>query len=557
MKRTSAGFPSTQLCLALLWCLVSTDSSAAQDDLFGVPQAGNAQAQTPLAQDPPSLPGGMPNFQAPDTSLSPMDPYIPEQKNEVNEKFAGWREAGEGNNIERLADGLRANWVMSDRSGRIDGTISTYGKSNLLNMRVSLLNNGRVISQTKADAFGRFRFNNVRPGTYTLAGFGDSALFVFGFNVLAFDEAAQDRTPTSIDVMAVPNETTINLDWIRYFAPQVVMRVYGRYVSDDEYNNQAWEASKLATGLGMLDGEAELASPERLYGVKGLSSKYPECPPATSIGMHSTNLTDDGRLVGRVHQVNSLHGRPVELRNTRVMLLKDDGVVTAETTDNYGVFELLDVDPGQYALVAVGEDGMGCIGIEVTVGAEKTLPIDFTMATAESVGWLNNLAVATAYNRVINRPRPEVVKGNQCGCGGTDLGRCGGCQGCGAGCGNCNQGCNSCNGGVNGSGSSGNCRRVGAFWRFIDAWSEAYYYDIGPTNLDTSCRNCGPELNGTRHGLGCQHCSGNGCNHCRGSQGTGVYTPVLETPDIQTPTPVDHHGAFRTFVIPNRLFPLR
>ena len=162
MKRTSAGFPSTQLYLALLWCLVSTSSSAAQDDLFGVPQAGNPQAQTPLTQDPPSLPGGMPNFQAPDTSLSMMDPYIPEQKNEVNEKFAGWREAGEGKNIERLADGLRANWVMSDSNGRIDGTISTYGKSNLLNMRVSLLNNGRVISQTKADAFGRFRFNNVR-----------------------------------------------------------------------------------------------------------------------------------------------------------------------------------------------------------------------------------------------------------------------------------------------------------------------------------------------------------------------------------------------------------
>ncbi|MCH2182001.1 MAG: hypothetical protein MK108_08355 [Mariniblastus sp.] len=550
MKRTSAGFPLTNLCLALLWCLVSTHSSAGQDDLFGVPETGNAQAQVPASQDPPALPGGMPDFQAPDASLSLMDPYIPEQKNEVNEQFAGWREAGEGQNIERLADGLRANWVMSDSNGRIDGTISTYGTSNLLNMRVSLLNNGRVVSQTNADAFGRFRFNNVRPGTYTLAGFGDSAMFVFGFNVLAFDEAAKDRTPTSIDVLAVPNQTTINLDWIRYFAPKVVMRVYGRYVSDDQYNNQVWETSKQTTGLGMLDGEAELASPERLYGVKGLSSKYPEYPAATSIAMHSTNLTDDGRLIGRVHQVNTLHGRPVELRNTRVLLLKDDDVVTAETTDNYGVFELLDVDPGQYALVAVGEDGMGCIGIEVTVGAEKTLPIDFTMATAESVGWLNNLAVATSYERVINRTRPVVAKKNQCECGEDNVGRCGGCHGCGAGCGNCHQGCNSCNGGVNGSGSSYNCRRVGAFWRFIDGWSEAYYYDIGPKNLDTSCQNCGPELNGTCLG-------GNGGNHGQGSGGTGVYTPVLETPEIQTPTPVDHHGAFRTFVIPNRLFPWR
>ena len=555
MKRTSTYLPLTHICLALICCLVSTNWLTGQDDLFAVPGTDNLKAQVPSPQDPPVLPSGLPNFQAPDSNLSIMDPYIPEQKNEVNERFAGWRQAGTGKNIERLDEGLRANWIMSDSNGRIDGTIATYGESNLLNMRVSLLNRGRVVSQTNADAFGRFRFNNVRPGTYTLAGFGDSAMFVFGFNVLAFSEEAADRIPRSIDVLAVPNQTTINLDWIRYFSPKVVLRVYGRYVSDDAYNNQVWEASKQATGLGMLDGEAEVASPERLYGVKGLSSTYPEYPPATSISMHSTNLTDDGRLVGRVHQVNSVHGRPVELRNTRVMLLKDDNVVTAETTDNYGVFELLDVDPGQYALVAVGEDGMGCIGIEVTVDAEKTLPIDFAMATSESVGWLNHLAVATAYERVVNRSRPVVVmKGNQCGCGGVGAGQCGGCSGCGAGCGNCNHGCNSCNGGVNGYSNSSNCRQIGAFWRFIDAWSEAYYYDIGPKNLDTSCRDCGPQLNGTRLGGDCNHCGGQGCNYCNGGSSTGVYTPIFENPDTKTPTPVDDHGAFRTFIIPNRLF---
>ena len=241
-----------------------------------MPGTDNSKAQESSTQDPPALPGGLPNFQAPGSNLSIMDPYIPEQKNEVNERFAGWRQAGTGKNIERLDEGLRANWIMSDSNGRIDGTIATYGESNLLNMRVSLLNRGRVVSQTNADAFGRFRFNNVRPGTYTLAGFGDSAMFVFGFNVLAFSEEAADRIPRSIDVLAVPNQTTINLDWIRYFSPKVVLRVYGRYVSDDAYNNQVWEASKQVTGLGMLDGEAEVASPERLYGVKGLSSTYPE-----------------------------------------------------------------------------------------------------------------------------------------------------------------------------------------------------------------------------------------------------------------------------------------
>ena len=212
MKRTSTYLPLTHICLALICCLVSTNWLTGQDDLFAVPGTDNLKAQVPSPQDPPVLPSGLPNFQAPDSNLSIMDPYIPEQKNEVNERFAGWRQAGTGKNIERLDEGLRANWIMSDSNGRIDGTIATYGDSNLLNMRVSLLNRGRVVSQTNADAFGRFRFNNVRPGTYTLAGFGDSAMFVFGFNVLAFSEEAADRIPRSIDVLAVPNQTTINLD---------------------------------------------------------------------------------------------------------------------------------------------------------------------------------------------------------------------------------------------------------------------------------------------------------------------------------------------------------
>ena len=548
MKRTSTYLSCSGICLTLILCLSATQALSGQDDLFAVP--GSLPVQDPALPNVPTAPEGVPNFQAPDTSVSNFDPYIPEQKKEVNERFAGWRQAGQGKTIERLDDGFRANWVMSDSNGRIDGTITTYGNSNLLNMKVSLLNKGRVVSQTRSDAFGRFRFNNVRPGTYTLAGFGDSALFVFGFNVLAYSEEAVDRTPTSIDVMAVPNATSINLDWIRYFSPQVVFRVYGRYVSDDIHNNASWEESKNTTGMGMLDGQAEVQSPARLHGVKGLSSNYPEHTAATSIATHATNLTEDGRLIGRIHQVNSIHGRPVELRNTRVMLLKDDNVVTAETTDNYGVFELLDVDPGNYALVAVGEDGIGCIGIEVTAKAGETLPIDFTMATAESVGWLNHLAVATAYQRVINRPRPVVETGQKCNCGSMGNGVCGGCSLCGSGCENCGSGCNSCNGGANG-GNVGSCQRVGGFWRFIDGWSEAYFYGIEPKTTDTSCRDCGPELNGTIGvGGGHQH-GGPGYRGQQEIPNTPIYTPIMD--ESTRYFRGNYYGAHRPFSIPNRI----
>jgi hypothetical protein len=37
--------------------------------------------------------------------------------------------------------------------------------------------------------------------------------------------------PEKLLIQAVENKTTINLDWIRYFAPNLQFRVYGRFVS--------------------------------------------------------------------------------------------------------------------------------------------------------------------------------------------------------------------------------------------------------------------------------------------------------------------------------------
>ena len=407
-------------------------------------QQPNRQIPGAQQQQPPQLPGVQPQSpsgQMPGLDFPPQLPTDPDQPIIVNEQYAGWRQAADAQQGARLSDQIRANWVMADPNGRVFGTVDTQSDAELENMRITLLNNGRIVTEARPNQIGEFDFSNVRPGTYTLVGFGKNAFFAFAFNILGYSETASEEIPTKLAVTAVQNKTTINLDWVRYFSPRVKFRVYGRHESKEGSDD-----------------------PIRLYGVDGLSTHFPVAEPSTSISSHPVNLTWDGRLLGRVHQVSSVNGRPVDLRNTRIMLLQDDDVYSAVTADMYGVFEFPNVPIGEYALVAAGEDGVGCIGIDVQGASDEALPVDMTLATSESVGWINNRATEEAYLRIIARERPPLVDPN-----------------------NNNVVCPSCNG------AGGKLCRLRRLWLFWPGWMRKSRMSGGlrASRLSTSSRPSG------------------------------------------------------------------
>ena len=364
---------------------------------------GTAEAQdrpasgAPFAQEGPIRPIDRPPVRRP--AVRPDDDDLgdeeePEQSIKVKERFAGWQGVGgvEGN---RLSDSLRANWVMLDRNGQFYGTVRGIDDADVVGMTVFLMNNGRLVNTAAVQEDGTFVFTNVQRGAYSLVGWSDKAFFAFGANIINDNPDADDTTPTSITCYAYQNETTINTDWIRYFAPNIAYRVFGRY------------------SVGQSEDD-----PQHLYGYDGLTENVVAAQPATSIGGTPVSLDRFGRLLGRVHQMNSISGRPVDLRSTKVMLLKGDDVVGSTTTDNFGVFQFSGLRAGGYGLLAVGVDGVGLVGIEVldessTVldeegAAEEDregLPFDFTMVSAETVGWLNHYASDVAYRRALLKPR--------------------------------------------------------------------------------------------------------------------------------------------------------
>lgn len=341
---------------------------------------------------------------------------VPDQPVKLNAKYAGWEGAGTGTGSKRLSDDIRANWIMVDENGKFSGRVVPMDNAAVGEMTVFLMNQGRLVKQAYVDEQGMYEFTNVRQGAYALIGWSETAFFAFGLNILSYTDDANPQIRNNVTTLAFQNQTTINTDWIRFFAPQVSFRVYGRYPEDE--------------------GPSDSAS---LYGFIGLVENQPDAAPATSISGHNVHKTPDGRLVGRVHQLTSLTGRPVDLRSTKVMLLQGDDVAASTTTDNYGVFEFTDVAPGRYALTAVGVDGMGLVGINVvnsdetlmTPGGElrdadvdESLLFDFCLTSSETAGWLNHYATEVAYRRALLAPRPPRMAGNCPACNGAGCSHC-------------------------------------------------------------------------------------------------------------------------------------
>lgn len=330
-------------------------------------------------------------------------PQLPQQSVEVNEDRSGWDAAGTGKVEGRLSETLRANWVMVDANGLLRGTVIGFEGKAVTDVVVKLIRNGQVINSTAVNAQGQFSFNNVQQGTYGLVGFGEEHFFAFGFDAIRNSNNPKANAARSITVMAGPNATTINTDWISFFGPKVKYRVYGRFLSKEGSDD-----------------------PARLYGTEGLSVHYPAAVPSTTIQSHAVTALSDGRLIGRVHQIDSLNGRPVDVRNTRVLLLKDDDIYAATSTDNYGVFEYTDIEAGFYTIVAAGDDGLAAIGLEVVKTEPSStndpefdaqvVPIDLALLPSESTGWMSSFAAEAAYQRALAASARFNAQRNGCNC---------------------------------------------------------------------------------------------------------------------------------------------
>ena len=489
---------------------VQPKQDANQDNTPPPVQGGDSKQEPPKLDDPLRL--NLQDQKVPDVGkVGQQAPGVRPRARPAKvaaEKYAGWREAGEGFNANRLNTGLRSNWIMVDPSGRVDGRIVNYAPSQGQKrpMKVHLLNRGLLVNTADVSSGGTFGFSGLKQTTYTLIGISENQFFAFSFDAIQYQPEIKNA-PTSLGVSAMPAPVGFTVAWLDKFAPLVKFRNYG-----------------------VFETKQTEKDPARLYGLKGLSTFTPKAAPATSIQAHTVSITKDGRVLGRVHQIDSLNGRPVDVLNTTIAITDGTDVVAHTSTDNYGVFEFKDLAPGNYGLFAAGTDGVGAMGIQVVAykpGVSGV--IDFSLATSESIGWINHTLKEEDYLNRILQPRPRMNSFNPA-CGGEcgwcsllrslygpqrDYSKSFGChrdnklfhQNCRGG--NCEGGCQSggcTNGGCNSCGQGG-CQSGGCSQR------------QGGNGQCGQCQGCqsGGQCTGCGQCQGCQ--SGGQCSNCQ--SGTG------------------------------------
>ena len=342
-----------------------------------------------------------------DTELSALAPKQESSpKTPVNKLLVGWHEARIGADGSRVGDTLRANWVMLNEADGIDGRVVGINDP----IDVFLLRNGFVVGTATTKADGSYRMESASPGLYTMVGFSPEAIFATGFLAVANDGEAIDlpRSLVNVPVIGRDNNKLI-AKLIQEHAPEVTFREYGTY------------------DIGEGQGD-----PPQFFGWNGLRDLTEPAIPSNTIQDQPVTLGPGGTFIGRIHQTHNLTGRPVEVVNTRVMIIQDGEIIAETQVDNAGVFEFSDLIAGEYGVISVGADGIATLGIDLVHGSSSRVfenssastslsgvihisatriqegggSFDATMIGPESTGWLNNYVTEQTYIIAMNEPLP-------------------------------------------------------------------------------------------------------------------------------------------------------
>ena len=272
--------------------------------------------------------------------------------------------ASKAQDEEPLSDTLRAHWITTNDEGNLTGRISAIEPSQSVTvpieqLNVSLLKKGEKIRTSTTDDDGKFLLEDVQPGVYTLVASGQNGFLAYGVNVLPklelFDalekntqldprekkafyvshfKLPQDAViaeELQIDAAAVPPEFSTLQRISRNYLPSATALNIGRDLNDAKAISKATD-------------------------IKG-GFKYP--------------LTDDGKLEGRIQPIATDDGKPAKLSDMNIFLIQDDVEAARVTVEENGKFEIEDIEPGVYSLIAAGEDGFAALSLELVKAEDK------------------------------------------------------------------------------------------------------------------------------------------------------------------------------------------
>ncbi|MEC7355710.1 MAG: hypothetical protein VYE53_11285 [Planctomycetota bacterium] len=232
--------------------------------------------------------------------------------------------------------------------GRVS-RFTTDGESRdgLDELKIYLVRNSLVVTETTSDADGVFTLGDLQPGTYALCAISERGFLAFGIRVrtdgvvqrpgpsgqwVSLPSATLQETTYDIDAAAVP--PTFNS----------LNRITSRYLPS--FSDPA---------------DSEAVDSESLRGLDQRSV-------AQDI---SVRLQPDGSLVGRMAPLARRRDKPSRLREMNAFLIEDDEIYARVTVNADGSFKFRSVDPGNYSFIAAGEEGFAAIGFRALLPGDE------------------------------------------------------------------------------------------------------------------------------------------------------------------------------------------
>jgi hypothetical protein len=245
---------------------------------------------------------------------------------------------------------------------------------------LKLIQDGQEIesAQPLDEENGTFQFSMVKPGIYSMIGFGEGGFTAFSFHVgESLDEepenAQEDATTTPFEEEKAKGSAA-RIDMIQTcaldpkdmpMAIQLIRAFVGTSTGRDTGPVEAIEAEM---------EEPEAAAPTKAPEESLAPTRHPVAAPSgvshTSLAWHTVQLQPDGNLVGRILTLVPVDqaAKQVQLvapQDMQVFVLRDGQVVTRASCTEEGVFSIPDLKPEIYSFVAVGTDGFAAMTIDV------------------------------------------------------------------------------------------------------------------------------------------------------------------------------------------------
>jgi hypothetical protein len=308
------------------------------------------------------------------------DPPVADQ---AIDEDAAWREAAGpedelGTRIRTSTILIGSDGILHCRLFRLDHV--TRQEIPVKQMDVTLIRDGKEVEKTQpSEEDGRFQFGPVKPGVYSLIGYGDDGFAAFSFHVDTIpeeepDEGVQDPLPEAgakkkpepvemIHSSAIdPGDVPMALQLIRAFV--------GTSSGDSSGDAEADAAMEESEGAGELPLEkpAEGVIPARTF------RRNPNAILSTSLSWHTVRLQPEGRLIGRILMLEpdeETGVRVVPPSDMQVFVLKEGQVVSRASCSPSGNFAIPDVKPDIYSFLAVGRDGFAALTVDVLPAEKK------------------------------------------------------------------------------------------------------------------------------------------------------------------------------------------